>query len=122
MNRRHAEERAIQALIRLCHAGLDVTTFKVQAINRLRPLIPLDSSCVATADPSTLLFTGVTADDLLVPAMAPFLVNEFQQDDVNKLTALADSRVPVGGLSAATQQHADAECALPRYPGRLGLG
>jgi DNA-binding CsgD family transcriptional regulator len=104
MDRRRAEAQSIQAVIRLCHAGLDLSAFKVEVIKRLRTLIPIDASCVATADPATLLFTGVTADDLLAPVMAQFLVNEFLQDDVNKLSALARSSVPVGGLSAATQQ------------------
>jgi DNA-binding CsgD family transcriptional regulator len=103
MDRRRARERTIQAIIRLCHAGLDLTTFKGEAINRVRTLIPFDASCLATADPATLLFTGFTADELLATVSAQVLVNEFLEDDVNTFRALAHSRMPVGTLSAATQ-------------------
>lgn len=122
MDTRHAQQRSIQAVIRLCHAGLDVTTFKVQTVERLRLLIPLDSFCVATVDPATLLFTGVSADDLLVPAMAQFLVNEFLEDDVNKLTALARSTMPVGGLNAATQATLTHSARYRDILAELGLG
>ena len=45
-------------VIRLCHAGLDSRTLRIEAIKRLRAALPIDGSCFITADPATLLFTG----------------------------------------------------------------
>ena len=99
-----AAERTGQAIIRLCHAGLDSATLRIETIKRLRTVVPVDVSFFATADPATLLFTGVTVDDVLASAQAQFLVNEFLQDDVNKFTRLARGSSPVGWLSDATHQ------------------
>ena len=97
-----AAERTRNEIIRLCHAGLDAATLKIETIKRLRKVVPVDVSFFATADPATLLFTGVTVDDLLASAQAQFLVNEFLQDDVNKFTRLAQGSSAVGWLSDAT--------------------
>src|SRR5262249_3967871 len=43
-------------IIRLCHAGLDSHTLRVETIKQLRKVIPIDVSFFATADPATLLF------------------------------------------------------------------
>ena len=51
-------ERTKQEILRLCHAGLDSKTFRVETVRRLRKLIPVDDSFFATADPATLLFTS----------------------------------------------------------------
>jgi hypothetical protein len=59
-------ERVRQEIIRLCHAGLDSRTFRVEAVRYLRKIIPLDVSFFATADPATLLYTSAVRDDFLV--------------------------------------------------------
>jgi hypothetical protein len=122
METSRAGEQTRQAIIRLCHAGLDAATLQRETIQRLRAIIPIDVSFFATADPATLLFTGVMVDDLLAGALAPFLVNEFLQEDVNKFTHLARGSSPVGWLSDATQQDL---AQSPRYReilAELGLG
>jgi len=65
-----------------------------------------------TADPATLLFTGIVVDEILERATPQFLENEFLQDDVNKFSWLARSATPVGSLIQATQRELEQS---PRY-------
>ena len=99
-------------IIRLCHAGLDSLTLRLEIIKQLRKVIPIDVIFFTTADPATLLFTGVVVDEILAPATPQFLQNEFLHDDVNKFSWLARSATPVGGLVQAT--HYELEQS-PRY-------
>jgi DNA-binding CsgD family transcriptional regulator len=101
-----------QEIIRLCHAGLDSRTFRVEAIRHLRKLIPIDVSFFATADPATLLFTSAVVDDVLARATPQFLENEFLKDDSVKFARLARGRSPVDSLSVATKGELDLS---PRY-------
>lgn len=94
-------ERAGQEIIRLCHAGLDSRTFRVEAIRRLQKLIPIDVSFFATADPATLLFTGAVVDDVLARATPQFLENEFLKEDSVKFARLARGSSPVDSLGMA---------------------
>src|SRR3712207_9314681 len=87
-------ERIRQEIIRLCHAGLDSRTFRVETIRQLRKLIPVDVSFFATADPATLLFTSAVVDDVLALATSQFLENEFLKDDSVKFARLARGRSP----------------------------
>jgi DNA-binding CsgD family transcriptional regulator len=96
-------ERIRQEIVRLCHAGLDSRTFRVETVKRLRKLIPVDASFFATADPATLLFTGAVVDDVLARAAPRFVENEFVQEDAVKFARLARGRSPVGTLGAATR-------------------
>src|SRR5919202_6782370 len=96
-------ERVKQEIVRLCHAGLDSRTFRVEAIRRLRKLIPLDVSFFATADPATLLYTSVVRDDALARATPQFLEREFLKDDPIKFVRLARGRSPVDSLGMATK-------------------
>jgi DNA-binding CsgD family transcriptional regulator len=105
-------EQVRRDIIRLCHAGLDSRTLRVETIKRLRKVIPIDVSFFATADPATLLFTGVVVDEILERAQAQFLENEFFQDDVNKFAWLARNAPAVGGLVQATQRELESS---PRY-------
>jgi hypothetical protein len=68
MNGGTSAERVRQEIVRLCHAGLDSKTFRVEAVRHLRKAIPVDASFFATADPATLLFTGAVLDDVLTQA------------------------------------------------------
>src|ERR671933_2572556 len=96
-------ERVKQEIVRLCHAGLDSRTFRVEAIRRLRKLIPLDVSFFATADPATLLYTSAVRDDALARASPQFLEREFLKDDPIKFVRLARGRSPVDSLGMATK-------------------
>lgn len=105
-------ERVRQEIIRLCHAGLDSRTFRVEAVRHLQKAIPIDASFFATADPATLLFTSAVLDDVLAQATTQFVENEFLKDDSVKFARLATGRSPVDSLGAAT----GGELALsPRY-------
>ena len=103
MDGSRSAERIRQEIVRLCHAGLDSRTFRVETVKRLRKLIPVDASFFATADPATLLFTGAVVDDVLARATPRFVENEFMQEDAVKFARLARGRSPVGTLGAATR-------------------
>src|ERR687890_1291595 len=100
MNGGRSAERIKQEIIRLCHAGLDSRTFRVETVRRLRKAIPVDVSFFATADPATLLFTSAVVDDILARATGEFLENEFLRDDSVKFTSLAKAASPVDSLGA----------------------
>jgi DNA-binding CsgD family transcriptional regulator len=103
MNGSRSAERVRQEIIRLCHAGLDSRTFRVEAVKLLQKAIPVDATFFATADPATLLFTSAVLDDVLARATARFVENEFLQDDSVKFAHLARGRSPVDSLSVATE-------------------
>jgi DNA-binding CsgD family transcriptional regulator len=96
-------KRVRQEIIRLCHAGSDSRTFRVEAVRSLRKIIPLDVSFFATADPATLLYTSAVRDDFLVQAIPQFLEREFLKDDPIQFARLARGRSPVDSLSMATK-------------------
>jgi DNA-binding CsgD family transcriptional regulator len=105
-------KRIRQEIIRLCHAGLDSKTFRVEAVRHLQKAIPVDASFFATADPATLLFTSAVLDDVLARATPQFVENEFLEDDSVKFAHLARGGSPVDSLGMATK----GELALsPRY-------
>ena len=112
MNGSRSAERVRQEIVRLCHAGLDSRTFRVESVRRLQKAIPVDASFFATADPATLLFTGAVLDDVLASATAQFLENEFMQEDAVKFARLVKGRSPVDSLGAATRRELDLS---PRY-------
>jgi DNA-binding CsgD family transcriptional regulator len=105
-------ERIRQEVIRLCHAGLDSRTLRVESVRCLRKLIPVDASFFATADPATLLFTSAVVDDVLARATLQFVENEFLKDDSVKFARLARGRSPVDSLGVATKGQL---ASSPRY-------
>ena len=112
MARRVPTERARREIVRLCHAGLDARTLRVEALRRLRQVVPLDSAWFATADPATLLFTSSVVEEIPEHATPAFMANEFFEDDVNKWVHLARAPRPVGSLYGATR---GAPAGSPRY-------
>jgi DNA-binding CsgD family transcriptional regulator len=112
MNGSKKAERVRQEIVRLCHAGLDSRTFRVEAVSHLQKAIPIDASFFATADPATLLFTSAVLDDVLARATAQFVENEFLRDDSVKFARLARGRSPVDSLGVATKGELDLS---PRY-------
>jgi DNA-binding CsgD family transcriptional regulator len=103
MDRRKSAECVRQEITRLCHAGLDSKTFRVEAVRSLRKVIPLDVSFFATADPATLLYTSAVRDDFLAQASPLFLEREFLKDDPIQFARLARRRSPVDSLGMATK-------------------
>ncbi|HET8626290.1 MAG TPA: LuxR C-terminal-related transcriptional regulator [Thermomicrobiales bacterium] len=112
MDQRGAAERTRREIVRLSHAGLDARTLRVEALRRLRQVVPLDSAWFATADPATLLFTSTVVEEIPEHATPAFLANEFFEDDVNKWVHLARARRPVESLYGATR---GAPAGSPRY-------
>jgi len=112
MHGSRSAERVRQEIVRLCHAGLDSRTFRVESVRHLQKIIPIDVSFFATADPATLLFTSAVVDDVLARATAQFLENEFLKDDSVKFARLARGGSPVDSLGVATKGELDRS---PRY-------
>ena len=109
-------------IIRLCHAGLDSHTLRVETLKQLHKVIPIDVSFFATADPATLLFTGAVQDEILGHVTPQFLENEFLRDDVNKFVWLARNTPPIGGLVQATGQVLERSPRSREILTPLGLG
>lgn len=109
-------------VVRQCHSGLDVTALQRQLLVSLRRLLSVDAAFFATADPQTLLFTGVYADEPLAAATPLFLANEFGADDVNKFASLAVSTSHVATLDAATHGDRGASLRARDIMQPLGLG
>src|SRR4028118_160560 len=103
MNGGRSAERVRQEIVRLCHAGLDARTFRIETVRCLQKIIPVDVSFFATADPATLLFTSAVVDDVLARATTQFVENEFLQDDSVKFARLARSRSTVDSLGVTTE-------------------
>jgi hypothetical protein len=80
----HGTARARHDIVRLCHAGLDSRTLRVETLRHIRKQVAVDSFWFATADPATLLFTGSVVEEIPERLTAHFVDNEFLQDDVNK--------------------------------------
>jgi DNA-binding CsgD family transcriptional regulator len=107
-----AAARIADDSVRLCHAGLDSRTLRVEALRLLRRVIPVDSFWFATADPATLLFTSSVVQDIPEHATAAFIANEFLQADVNKWVQLARASPCANSLYLATHGQLDIS---PRY-------
>lgn len=91
-----------QEVVRLCQNGLDVAAVRAGVLGALRRVMPVDAAFVATADPGTLLFTGVAADEPLTSVTQQFLDNEFGRADVNRFAALATAPKHVASLDEVT--------------------
>ena len=96
-------ERARRDILRLCHAGLDSRSLRVETLKQLRKTIPIASFWCATADPATLLFTGSVIEGIPDDVTPAFLANEFLNEDVNKFVRLARDGQPINSLYAATK-------------------
>jgi DNA-binding CsgD family transcriptional regulator len=114
--------RTERDIIRLCHNSLDVPSLKDQLLRSLRRVMPVDVAFFATADPETLLFTGVLAEAPLDAATSAFLANEFSGRDVNQFSALATSAVHVATLDDATRGERLASVRSRDIMQPLGLG
>ncbi len=102
MNASTSAERVRQEIVRLCHAGLDSRTFRVETVRRLRKLIPIDVSFFATADPATLLFTGAVVDDVLAQATPPIHRERIPEGRFSKVRPLGE-----GTLAGRQLGHGD---------------
>jgi DNA-binding CsgD family transcriptional regulator len=117
-----AARRTEQAIIHLSHAGLDPHTFRVEALRRLRKIVPADAVFCATVDPATLLFTGSLTEEIPASATPSFLANEFLQDDVTKFVHLARGPQAVQSLYAATRDRPAVSARYREILTPLGFG
>jgi DNA-binding CsgD family transcriptional regulator len=117
-----ASERRRAGLERLCFEGRDLTSFRTEALRRVRSLVSVDAAFFATVDPVTVLFTSAVAEEPLAQATPLFLDNEFGREDVNKFARLATSADPVGSLDVATRGERAASARFREVLEPLGLG
>ena len=72
-----AVARRADDLVRRCYSGLHGPAFQVEVVRAIHALLPVDAVFLATADPGTLLLTGIFAEEPLVGVADQFLDNEF---------------------------------------------
>ncbi|HEX2183195.1 MAG TPA: LuxR C-terminal-related transcriptional regulator [Rubrobacteraceae bacterium] len=97
-----ASERAFGEIKRLCYAGLDTTTLRLEASEVLRRIVPFERHCLFTTDPMSGLPTDVVAEGLREGEMRFFLENVMFEDEVNTYDWMVRSRRPVALLSEGT--------------------
>ena len=96
------EERAFGEIKRLCYAGLDATTLRLEAAETLRRIVPFERQCLFTTDPMSGMPTDVVAEGLREGEMRFFLENVMFEDDVNTYDWMVRSRRSVVLLSEGT--------------------
>ncbi len=102
--------QARREIVSLCHTGLDVDSLMGETMCTVRRHVPYDRICWHTVDPTTLLFTSATQENLGHEPRLP--TYEYEIADVIKWTYLARRPRPVGVLSDATHGHPEQS---PRY-------
>ena len=114
--------RAADEIERLSAGGLDLGSFRTEALRSLRSSVPTDAAFFASVDPTTLLFTSALAEAPLAAVTAQFLDNEYGRDDVNKFARLAASADKVGSLDQATHGDRATSARYREVLAPLGLG
>ena len=122
MSANSATERALRGITRRCRAASDLATLEADVLRALRRAMPIDAAFFATADPQTLMFTGILAEEPLASATPLFLDNELAGTDVNQFTALARSSRHVATLDAATGDDRSASARYRDVMRPIGLG
>jgi DNA-binding CsgD family transcriptional regulator len=97
-----AAEMIRQRILRLCHAGLDSRTLRLEIMAALRQAVPADAWCIGTTDPATLMMTSSVGEGFPMKLAARFVEIEYTEADFNKFADLARRTPPVGLLVAAT--------------------
>jgi DNA-binding CsgD family transcriptional regulator len=108
-------------IARLSRAGIDSWTFRTRVIQLLKRALPHDAVWFATADPTTLLFTGSFVEEIPERLTPAFVTNEFLENDVNKWVTLVRRRKPES-LYRATVGRPDASSRYREILAPLGLG
>jgi DNA-binding CsgD family transcriptional regulator len=96
-------ERVRQEILRLCHAGLDSRTLRIEVFDRLQRVIPYAGYWCGSTDPETLLFTGAVMRGIAHEDVPAYISNELRGEDANTFTELAKRKVPVSTLYGATR-------------------
>jgi DNA-binding CsgD family transcriptional regulator len=115
---------AVDGVVRACYsAGDRLDAVRGRFLHALSRVVPFDAAFMAGADPDSLLFTTVFADDALRTSAPRFLDNEFGADaDVNRFVDLARANDPVGSLDRATRGERGASARWREIMGPLGMG
>ena len=114
---RHAND-----LVRLCYSGLSGPALQTEVVRAIHALLPVDAVFLASADPETLLFTGILAEEPLIGVADQFLANELSQNDVNKFQSLAASAQHVVTLDSVTHGDRAGSARYRDIIAPLGLG
>jgi DNA-binding CsgD family transcriptional regulator len=122
MEESRAVARRADDLVRRCYSGLGGTAFQAEVVRVIHALLPVDAVFLAAADPGTLLFTGIFAEEPLLGVADQFLDNEFGQDDVNKFQSLATGTRHVVTLDSATHGKRAGSARYRDIMAPLGLG
>jgi DNA-binding CsgD family transcriptional regulator len=117
-------DSAVQGIVRACYsAGDDHDAVRDRFLHTLRQVVPFDAVFMAGADPDTLLFTSVFAEEPLATSAPLFLDNEFgAHADVNRFVDLAHASDPVASLDDATRGERAASARWREIMGPLGMG
>jgi DNA-binding CsgD family transcriptional regulator len=95
-------ERIREAVVRLCHSGIDSTALCTEVTALLREVIPFEAWCAPVADPATLLVTAVAGENLPRDKTQRFFEIEYELPDFNKFAELGSGPRRSGILSKAT--------------------
>jgi DNA-binding CsgD family transcriptional regulator len=100
----------------------DVDELRRRLLRDLRRVVPIDAAFFAAADPETLLFTALWAEEPLAGSAQLFLTNEFGPDDVNRFASLSRGPMFVATLDRATRGVWAASTRSREIMAPLGLG
>lgn len=114
--------RAADQIERLSADGLDLASFRTEALRTLRSLVSNEAAFFASVDPTTLLFTSALAEEPLAALTPQFLDNEYGREDVNKFTRLALTADKLDTLDRATHGQRAASARYRDLLAPLGLG
>ena len=122
MDGRRMVARRANDLVRLCYSGLSGPALQTEVVRAIHALLPVDAVFLATADPETLLFTGMLAEEPLIGVADQFLANELSQNDVNKFQSLATGAHHVVTLDSVTHGDRAGSARYRDIIAPLGLG
>lgn len=118
-----ANERVFAEIKRLCLMGLDPTTLRQRAIERLSRAVPFEGYVAFTMDPSSGLITHALVEEMgNERGLRLFLEHVYFEDDVLEFNWMVRNRIPIGLLSEATGGKLE---LAPRYrelQAPVGLG
>ncbi|MFE2377553.1 LuxR C-terminal-related transcriptional regulator [Streptomyces sp. NPDC059398] len=97
-----ARRETVRDIEAICRLDLGSRELRRRIAERLTRLVPVDSYCFGTIDPTTLLITDDVSAGLTPDAAGAAAYNEYLVDDVLKFAALARSKMSAGTLGAAT--------------------
>ena len=86
--------RRANDLVRLCYSGLSGPALQTEVVRAIHALLPVDAVFLATADPETLLFTGMLAEEPLIGVADQFLANELEPGRRQQVSVVGHGRPP----------------------------